>query len=149
VIFKEGTKMSTKKFSIKDLEKTAFAYEEAQVNEKKFSAIKQSCKVEIDKILRALKTDLVEVDVKAPKPLRVQRVYKRSIVYDILLLRSLLKPKGKQVLQTAFTVSVNNQGLEDLYSSGVVQYDELQECIKEIKEKDQISVLRVKRELRE
>ena len=145
----KGTKMSTKKFSIKDLEKTAFAYEEAQVNEKKFSVIKQSCKVEIDKILRALKTDLVEVDVKAPKPLRVQRVYKRSIVYDILLLRSLLKPKGKQVLQTAFTVSVNNQGLEDLYSSGVVQYDELQECIKEIKEKDQISVLRVKRELRE
>lgn len=140
--------MPSQKITVKDLEKVALAYEEAHVEEKKYSAIKNACKINLNKILKALKTDIIDVDKKAEKPLRVQKIYKRTIVYDISKLRTFLKTKGKKALKAVFKISVNNQGLEDLYSEGIVQYDEVQKCIESIEKKDQISVLRVKKDLK-
>lgn len=140
--------MPSKKASFKKLEELAFSYEKIQLKEKEFSEVKKVIKAQVDKILRFLGTDVIEVDTKAKKPLRIRRVIKRIIKYDILKLRDLLKEKGTKAYQKGFKLVVDTHGLDSLYSEGMVEYDELQRCVEKINEREQITVLRVKRKLK-
>jgi hypothetical protein len=140
---RKGEKMSSTK---KQIENLALKYEQINQKKKDFDNELSEIKEELKSLLRKQKSDLVEVDEKAQKPLRIQIVNKTSIIYDEDKLKTILKPKGKDIFKKAFKVVLDTNGLEDLYNNGDVTVDEIRSTIDTTKTSSYIMVKRVKRD---
>jgi hypothetical protein len=140
----KGNVMTSKKI-LKALESLGLQYEDLLTQEKVLGAKKSAVKEEINGILQEIKENTVDVDRDAEKPLRIKQIINTSIVYNVSKLKKLIKTKGKEAYRTAFEVKLNNAGLEELFSTGVVNQKEIKKCIDKIAQsKPYIKVQRVK-----
>jgi hypothetical protein len=138
--------MSNKKV-IKQLEKLGLQYEDITTKEKILASEKELLKQNINVLLADINENTVDVDRSSEKPLRIQQIINTSIIYNITKLKDLIKGKGKEAYRTAFEVKLNNTGLEQLFSTGVINQKEIKTCISEIaKSKPYIKITRVKRQ---
>lgn len=142
-------KKSPPKPSIKTLQEAAFKYENLRKQSKSINSQIIILRSKIFKTLNFLKKNSIDIDKKAEKPLRIQKIIKKKLIYNENILREVIRKKNKKYLRTAFKVVIDELGIDELYNEGILTYDELIGCVDEIKESVSISILRVKANSRE
>lgn len=142
-------KKNPPKPSLKTLQKDAFKYEDLREQSKIINSQIAALKSKIFKTLNLLKKNSVDVDKKAEKPLRIQKVIRKKLIYNERKLRDLVSHKNKKYLRTAFKVVIDELGIDELYNEGILTYEELENCVDEIRERISISILRIKADSKE
>jgi len=132
-----------KKYNIRDLEKYANLYENLVSKIKSMQEKQKEYRSVCTEVLDAIKTDVADVLPVDDTVLRVQRITKHTINYDEKALYELAKKKG--IAGKIFNLKVDSSALDDAYNEGLLTYDEIQSCVKDVDERKELRIQRVKK----
>jgi hypothetical protein len=147
----EGIKMDVDKKEIKQvIEKEALIYEKYNNKIAEFEVVKGEAKKKITKLLSKLKLDSVDLDKKAEQILRVQMVHKKKVNYDAEKIESICEKRGgSELVDLVIQRVVNDKELDNAYNEGVLNFKDIEKCVKDVKESSYLLIKRVKKEIKE